>query len=238
MDQLDIGGISVDVVWKDIKNLHVAVYPPGGRIRVAAPEHLDDEAVRLAVVSRLGWIRRQQEAYAAQDRQSPREMVTGETHYVQGRSYRLDVVESAGRQSVRLRDGHTLEMRVRSGSTALERHKLLQRWYRGLLRRQVAQLVVKWETIVGVQLAGWGIKRMKTRWGTCNSEARRIWVNLELVKKPPTCLEYIVVHELVHLRERRHTDRFKELMDQLLPQWRIHRDELNRAPLSHETWDY
>jgi predicted metal-dependent hydrolase len=237
-DQIEVNGIRVDVVRKDIKNLHLAVYPPAGRVRVAAPVHLDDEAVRLAVVSRLGWIRRKQEDYVAQERQSAREMVTGESHYVQGRRYRLDVVEVSGKPSVAVRDARTLEIRARAHTSASEREQLLQRWYRRLLRSQVADLIAKWEPIIGVEAAEWGIKKMKTRWGTCNSEARRIWINLELAKKSPACLEYIVVHELVHLIERRHNDQFRDLMDRHLPQWRFHRDELNRAPLVHEDWSY
>lgn len=237
-DQIEVNGIRIDVVRKDIKNLHLAVYPPTGRVRVAAPEHFDDEAIRLAVVSRLGWIRRKQENYVTQERQAAREMVTGESHYVQGRRYRLDVVEVTGRQSVAIRDRRTLEVRARRAASAGDREQLLQRWYRRLLRGQVADLIAKWEPVIGVDVAASGIKKMKTRWGTCNSEARRIWVNLELAKKPPSCLEYIVVHELVHLIERRHNDRFRELMDQLMPQWRIQRDELNRAPLAHEDWSY
>jgi len=237
-NQIEINGIHVDVVRKDIKNLHVAVYPPAGRVRVAAPKHLDDEAIRLAVVSRLSWIRRKQESYVTQERQSAREVVTGESHYVQGRRYRLDVVETAGRPSVSLRDGRTLEIRVRPGAAPDERQQLLHRWYRRLLRGEVAELIVKWGPIIGVQVADWRIKKMKTCWGTCNSEERRIWINLELAKKPPACVEYIVVHELVHLLERHHNDRFRELMDRFMPQWRLHREELNRAPLAHETWSY
>jgi predicted metal-dependent hydrolase len=237
-DQIEVNGIRVDVVRKDIKNLHLAVYPPAGRVRVAAPVHVDDEAIRLAVVSRLGWIRRKQEDFVAQERQSAREMVTGESHYVLGRRYRLDLVEVTGRSSVAVRDARTLEIRARAGTSATEREQLLQRWYRRLLRSQVADLIAKWEPLIGVEAADWGIKKMKTRWGTCNSEARRIWINLELAKKSPACLEYIVVHELVHLIERRHNDRFRDLMDRHLPQWRFHRDELNRAPLVHEDWSY
>lgn len=237
-EQIEVNGIRVDIVRKAIKNLHLGVYPPGGRVRVAAPEHLSDEAVRLAVVSRLGWIRRKQETYAAQERQLAREMVTGESHFVQGRRYRLDVVEATGRQSVALRDGRTIELRVRPGASAAERDQLLQRWYRRLLRERVGDLVAKWEPVVGVNVVEWGIKKMKTRWGTCNTDSKRIWINLELAKKSPACLEYIVVHELVHLIERRHNDHFRKLMDRHMPQWRIYRDELNRAPLAHEDWRY
>jgi predicted metal-dependent hydrolase len=139
---------------------------------------------------------------------------------------------------VAVRDARTLEVRARTGASAGERAQLLQRWYRRLLRGQVADLIAKWEPLIGVDLAGWGIKKMKTRWGTCNTEARRIWINLELAKKSPACLEYIVVHELVHLIERHHNERFQELMDRHLPQWRMYRDELNRAPLAQEDWTY
>jgi hypothetical protein len=238
VSQIEVNGLRVDVVRKAIKNLHLAVYPPNGRVRVAAPEHVDDEAVRLAVVSRLGWIRRKQDAFVDQERQSAREIVTGESHYVQGRRYRLDVVPTDGRPSVRLRDATTLELRVRPETSAGERDQMLQRWYRRLLRPEVADLIEKWAPIIDVDVAEWGIKKMKTRWGTCNTEARRIWINLELAKKSPSCLEYIVVHELVHLIERRHNERFRDLMDRYLPQWRMHREELNRAPLAHEDWNY
>lgn len=236
--RIEVSGLSVDVVRKPIRNLHLAVYPPAGRVRVAVPEHVDDETVRLAVVSRLGWIRRKQEALAAQERQSAREMVSGESHFVQGRRYRLDVIPTDGQPRVRLRDATTLELRVRPEMSAAERDQLLQRWYRRLLRPQIEELIAKWAPVIGVEVAEWGIRRMKTRWGTCNTEAHRIWINLELAKKPPLCLEYIVVHELVHLIERRHNDRFKELMDHNMPQWRMHRDELNQAPLAHEDWSY
>ncbi len=230
--------MSVEVVRKDIKNLHLAVYPPNGRVRVAIPLRLDDEAVRLAVISRLGWIRRKQAGLKQQDRQSEREMFSGESHYVQGRRYRLDVIEYTGRTSVCLRNNNTLEMRVRPGTSGQNREAALHRWYRQLLRAQIPELIAKWEPVVGVNVADWGIKKMKTRWGTCNNAARRIWLNLELAKKPPSCLEYILVHEMLHLLERHHNDRFREYMDRFMPQWRLHREELNRAPLAHEDWQY
>jgi predicted metal-dependent hydrolase len=228
----------VEVARKDIKNLHLAVYPPNGRVRVAVPLRLNDEAVRLAVISRLGWIRRQQAGFEQQDRQSKREMVSGESHYVQGRRYRLDVIECVGKTSVRVRNNNTLEMRVRPGTNGHHREAALQRWYRQLLRGQIPDLITKWEPVIGVHVADWGIKKMKTRWGTCNIATHRIWLNLELAKKPPSCLEYILVHEMVHLLERRHDNRFREYLDRLMPQWRLHREELNRAPLGHERWRY
>jgi predicted metal-dependent hydrolase len=192
----------------------------------------------LAVATRLGWIRQQQAGFKQQDRQSQREMVTGETHYVLGEPYRLNVIEGEGEgaESVRLRPNARLELRVRTATTRGHREDMLNEWYRRLLRGRVPELVTKWEPLLGVPVAGWGIRRMKTRWGSCNSQARHIWINLELAKKPQSCLEFIVVHEMVHLIERHHSDRFREHMDRLLPNWRIRRDELNRAPLTHEKW--
>jgi len=235
---LEISGIRVEVVRKDIKNLHLAVYPPHGRVRVAVPLRTADETVRLAVISRLGWIRRQQNTLEQQERQSEREMVTGESHFVQGRRYRLDVIEQDAPASVVIRNSKTLELRVRPGTDRDKREDVLQRWYRQLLREQIPGLQAKWEPVIGVHVASCAIKRMKTRWGTCNIEQRRIWLNLELAKKPPACLEYILVHEMVHLLERHHNDRFRAYMDEFLPQWRLHREELNRAPLAHEDWEY
>jgi len=235
---LEIRGIRVEVVRKDIQNLHLAVYPPHGRVRVAVPLRTTDETVRLAVISRLGWIRRQQNTLEQQERQSEREMVTGESHFVQGRRYRLEVIEQDGPASVVIRNGKTLELRIRPGADRDKREDVLQRWYRQLLREQIPDLQAKWQPVIGVQVASCAIKRMKTRWGTCNIEQRRIWLNLELAKKPPACLEYILVHEMVHLLERHHNDRFRTYMDEFLPQWRLHREELNRAPLAHDDWEY
>ena len=228
----------MEVVRKDIKNLHLAVYPPHGRVRVAVPLHVTDETVRLAVISRLGWIRKQQGALEKQVRQSKRELITGESHFVQGRRYRLDVVEQDAPATVVIRNSKTLELRVRPGSDQQKRDDVLQRWYRQLLRDQIPGLLTKWQPIVGVEANSCGIKKMKTKWGTCNIEAKRIWLNLELAKKPVQCLEYILVHELIHLLERHHNDRFRSYMDEFMPQWRTHREELNRAPLAHEDWEY
>lgn len=235
---IKVRDMSVEVVRKDIKNLHVGVYPPNGRVRVAAPRRLDDEAVRLAVISRLGWIRRQQKGFDQQVRQSQRELVTGESHYYQGRRYLLDVVEHDGPSSVHIINNTTMELRTRPGTTRDGREAVLLRWYRRRLREQIPPLLSKWEPKVGVNVAEVRIKKMKTRWGTCTSEAQRIWLNLELIKKPVACLEYILVHEMVHLLERHHNERFRELMDRFMPQWRAHRKRLNEAPLAHEDWLY
>ena len=236
--QIEVSGIPVDVVRKDIKNLHLAVYPPNGRVRVAVPNHVTDETVRLAVISRLAWIRKQQSSLEQQERQSKRQMVTGESHFVQGRRYRLDVIEQDIPPAVAIRNSRTLELSVRPETSEDKRYDILQKWYRGLLRDQIPDLLEKWQEKIGVEVSECGIKKMKTKWGTCNIEARRIWLNLELAKKPQVCLEYILVHEMVHLLERHHNDRFRKFMDKFMPLWRSHREELNRTPLAHEDWDY
>ncbi len=235
---ITVQGLSVQIVRKAIKNLHLGVYPPHGRVRVAVPLAVSDDAVRLAVIGKLGWIKKQRAKFAAQPRQTEREMVSGESHYYLGRRYRLRVVERDGPSRVVLRNRTTLELHVRSESDAQAREQVLQRWYRARLRELVPPLVAKWEAILGVQAASWGIKKMKTKWGACNADARRIWLNLELAKKPVQCLEYLIVHELTHLIERHHNDRFVSLLDRHLPHWRRHRQELNSAPLAHESWSY
>ena len=226
----------MEVVHRDIKNLHVGVYPPSGRVRVAAPWRLDEDAVRLAVISRLGWIRRKQAGFKQQARQSQREFVTGESHYVEGRRYRLGVTEHDGPPTVRLLNNTTLALTVRPDTNRDKREAVLYQWYRHRLRGCLPALLAKWELRVGTRGTEVRIKKMKTHWGTCNMDARRIWLNLELAKKPVLCLEYILVHEMVHLIERHHTDRFRQLMDRLMPQWRVYRDELNQSPLAHEAW--
>jgi predicted metal-dependent hydrolase len=236
--EIVIGGIAVEVVRKEIKHLHVGVYPPAGRVRVAAPRRIEDEVVRLAVASRLGWIRRKRKQFAEQVRQSQRELVTGESHYFQGRRYLLHVRECDRTPEVRLVGKASLELRVPPGHNNAQRDVVLQRWYRRQLRALLPPMLAKWEPRLGKAVSEVRIKRMKTRWGSCNAPARRVWLNLELIKKPVVCLEYVLVHELVHLHERHHSDRFLEWMDTLLPTWRIHRDELNSAPLAHEEWTY
>jgi len=236
--QIVIGCLAVQVVRKAIKNLHLGVYPPNGRVRVAAPLQVSDGAVRRAVIGKLGWIKRQRARFDAQARDSAREMVSGESHYFLGRRYRLRVIYSEGTRAVLLQGHMRMEMRVRPGTPPGQRERLLNQWYRGQLRKLVPPLLEKWQPALGTAAAEWGIKKMKTKWGACNPQARRIWLNLELAKKPPQCLEYIIVHELVHMLERQHNERFVGLMDKHLPQWQRHRQELTSAPLGHATWSY
>ena len=234
---IEVRGLPIEIVRKDIKNLHVGVYPPQGRIRVAAPLRINNESVRLAIISRLAWIRRQQAHFRDQERQSQREFATGESHYFQGRRYRLNVIEHDGPAFVHLSNNRTMQLFV-GPSTGNKREAVVQQWYRRVLQKQIPQLLAKWESNVGVTVGEVRIRRMKTRWGSCNANARRIWLNLELAKKSPACLEYILVHEMVHLLERHHNERFRTLMDKVMPNWRLYRAELNRAPLAHESWKY
>ncbi len=234
---LTVRGIDVEIIYKDIKNLHIGVYPPHGRVRVAAPLRFATEQVRLAVIQRLPWIRRHQRELVDAARQTAREMVTGESHYVWGNRLRLKVAERPGRALV-LIEASRLHLLVPSGSTVEQRHLALQSWYRTELHQRLEGFIAQWEPIIGREVPFWSIRKMKTRWGSCNPESGRLWFNLELAKKHPRCVEYVVVHEMVHLIERRHDDRFITLMDGFMPDWRSRRDELNAAPLAHEDWAY
>ena len=231
-----VRGIRVQLVRKDIKNLHLGVYPPNGRVRVAAPLVVDDDAVRLAVIEKLAWIKRQRARFADQPRQSKREMVNGESHYFLGRRYRLRVHELQGMPRVAIRGVASLDLFVRPGSNIDQRTAVLERWYRQELKALITPLMSKWQASLGVEASDWGVKKIKTKWGSCTPRSRRIWFNLELAKKPVHCLEYIVVHELCHLLEPSHNEVFIALLDKHLPQWRKSQKMLNIAPLAYERW--
>ncbi|MGC0249825.1 M48 family metallopeptidase [Pseudactinotalea sp. Z1748] len=232
---MTVRGIDVDVIYKDVKNLHIGVYPPMGRVRVAAPSRLDDDQVRLAIIQRLPWIKRQRQELQDAPRQSEREMVTGESHYVWGLRRRLKVVERPGRAHLEI-DGERLVLYVSPDASPETRRKHLDQWYRQQLRATLPDLIAKWEAKLAVSVPRWTIRRMKTKWGSCNRETRHIWFNVELAKKHPDCLEYIAVHEMTHYFERNHTEKFIKLMDTHLPDWRGRRDELNGSPLAEEEW--
>ncbi len=235
---ITVSGLRVDVIRKDIKNLHLGVYPPNGRVRVAAPLVVSNEAVRLAVIDKLGWIKRQRAKFAQQPRQSRRDMVNGESHYFLGQRHRLRVHEHDAPARVAVRGVASLDLFVRRGASPSQRETILLRWHREQLRTLIPPLLDKWQPLLGAKVTDWGIKKMKTKWGSCSPASRRIWLNLELAKKPVQCLEYIVVHELIHLLERNHTERFMALMEKHLPQWRQYRQMSSRTPLGHEDWDY
>lgn len=233
-----VNDLAVDVVRKPIKNLHLGVYPPHGRVRVAAPIAMSDDAVRIAVISKLGWIKRHRARFQAQPRQSKREMVSGESHYFLGHRYRLRVVEHLGPGKVTLRHKTVMELHVPPQLSASQREQVLSQWYREQLKTLIPPLLEKWQAVTGVSVTEWRIKKMKTKWGSCSLKAKRIWLNLELAKKPMHCQEYVLVHELLHFLERHHTGRFVSLMGKFMPQWRLYREELNRSPLGHDDWEY
>lgn len=225
--KLSIGSIEVDVVKKDIKNIHLAVYPPTGRVRIASPLAMEDESIRLFAISKLAWIKKQQKDLQNQERQSKRMYVTGESHYFKGIRYLLNVIYRDAPPKVVLKNKKYIDLYVRPDSSLEKRKEVLIEWYRDQLKQQIPPLIEKWEQIMDLEVNDWGVKRMRTKWGTCNIEAKRIWLNLELAKKPERCLEYVVVHEMAHLMERHHNERFVALLDRFLPQWRKVRGELN-----------
>lgn len=235
---ITISGVTININRKAIKNIHLSVLPPDGRVRLSVPQHTGEQAIRLAVINKLAWIKKQQADFKAQPRQSSREMVSGESHYLWGNHYRLAIVEGAGKHVVTLKASNRLELKVSANTTVENRLKLLNQFYRSEMQNELSKLLVYWQSKLGVEANDIGIKKMKTKWGSCNIQAGRIWINLELAKKPPECVEYILVHELVHLLERHHNERFKSLMDKHLPDWRERRDLLNSLPLAYEDWSY
>lgn len=235
--RITLGAIEADVVFKDIRNVHLTVLPPKGRVRISAPRHMALDTVRVFALSKLGWIKAQRENMAAQEREAPREYLERESHYVWGRRYLLKLVEVDAAASVELRH-RALVLATRSSADAAARDTVLARWYREQVRLRAATLVAEWSRTLGLDTPRIHVQHMKTKWGSCSPARRSIRLNTELAKKPPGCLEYIVVHELVHLLEPTHNERFKALMRTFLPEWEERRRELNRLPVRHEEWDY
>jgi len=235
--QINLGDIAVDVVFKDIKNIHLGVYPPDGKVRVAAPARTSLDTLRVFVISKLTWIRQQQNKLRDQARETPREFLDRESHYLWGARYLLKVIEDDAAPTVVLKPG-TMVLRVRPGTSEEKKQATVSGWYRQQIKAAASELIAKWGPILGVRVERVFVQRMKTRWGGCNTDSQSIRLNTELAKKPRECLEYIIVHELVHLLERHHTERFTALMDEHLPQWGQLRKLLNTAPLGHETWHY
>lgn len=237
MEQLTLGDITVDVVLKNIKNVHLSVYPPTGRVRIAAPARMTLDTIRIYAISKLGWIRKQQVKFREQPRETPREYLNKEGHYFLGKRYLLTVIEQETPPKIKLRHT-TIELYVRPETTVEKRQAIMEHWYREQLKELVLSVIQKWEQIMGVSLVEFQVKKMKTKWGTCNQDASRIWLNLELAKKPFHCIEYIIVHELVHLLERNHNARFVAHMDHFLPEWQQSKNDLNKLPVSHWDWGY
>jgi predicted metal-dependent hydrolase len=237
MEQIELGEIVVDVIMKDIKNVHLSVYPPAGKVRISAPLHMSADTIRAFAIFKLGWIREQKKKLRAQERETPREYLDRESHYLWGKRYLLKVVASASAPGVTLAHG-TMFLRVRPDSSTETKETVLNRWYREKLKAAIPPLITKWEPLMGVEVKRFHVQQMKTKWGSCNAASGSIRLNTELAKKPRECLEYIVVHEMVHLLERTHNVRFVALMDQFVPKWQFYRDALNRLPVRHETWGY
>ena len=228
---LIISEIPIKIVRKSIKNLHIRVYPPDGCVQVTAPLYVTDDHIRLAVVARLDWIKKHQSNCQAQPRQLPQGIISGESHYLFGHCYQLEVIDRPGQHQVAIANNRTLQLFVNPGTSTKNKALVLTEWYREQLKLEIPDLLNKWQPIIGKQVAAWGIKKMKTRWGSCNIQQRRIWLNLELAKKPIECLEYVLVHELVHLWERHHNQRFQAYMDRYLPQGKQYHDMLKQDSL-------
>jgi len=237
LSQLKLGDIVVDVVLKNIKNVHLSVYPPTGRVRISAPGRMNIDIIRVFAISKLDWIKQQQKKLREQQRETPREYVDRESHYVWGKRYLLAIRESDEPSSIELKHSRML-LRVRPGTVERSREALFEGWYREQIKAAVPPLLARWQPLMGVKVERFFVQRMKTRWGSCNHKARTIRLNTELAKKPAECLEYLVVHELIHLLEPTHNARFVALMDRFMSKWQFYREVLNRLPVRREKWSY
>ncbi len=230
-DVIELGDITISVAFKAIKNVHLTVHPPDGQVSLVAPLGTRPEVARAYAITRLSWIRQQQATLGAQARETPRQYVERESHYLWGRRHLLNVVEAEGKAFVTL-DHKRITLHVRPGSDAAKRAEVLHEWHKRLLHDVVPGLITKWQPRLGVQVSGYFLQRMKTQWGSCNHAAGNIRLNTELVKKPKDLLEYVVVHEMAHLLEPTHSERFAALLDLHYPTWREARAELNELPLA------
>ena len=230
MGQLQLGDIIIDVEKKNIKNINLRVYPPDGRVRISAPRRMNPETIRVFALSKLNWIEKQQSKLRSQVRELPREFIDEESHYFSGNRYMLQVIEADTPPGIELKQ-HTMILGVRPDTPGNKRQMILDEWYRAQLKKVIPGLIEKWENRMQVKVNDFGIKKMKTRWGTCNRKDKRIWLNLELAKRPPECLEYVVVHEMVHLLERNHNEHFYSLLNEFFPKWRCYKTELNKIPI-------
>lgn len=237
MQHIELGNIKIEIEQKDIKNIHLSVYPPNGAVRISAPFRMELDTIRVFALNKLQWIKQQQEIFNNQERETPREYLTKESHYFLGKRYLLNVIIHDEPPKIVLKH-NTLELYVRPNSTEEKREEILDNWYREELRTIALGMITKWEKVIEVKANTFGIRKMKTKWGSCNTDTKSIWLNLELAKKPLECIEYIVVHELVHLLERSHNQVFVAYMDKFMPKWRFYREELNKLPFRHVDWKY
>ncbi len=237
MMTIELGEIAVEVVKKDIKNIHLSVHPPTGRVRISAPLRMNLETIRVFAISKLGWIKQHQKKLREQQRETPREYLDRESHYVWGQRYLLQVTEVDAAPAVELKHNKML-LCVRPGTSQDKKQTIVDEWYRARIKKAVPSLIAKWEPLMGVKVERFFVQKMKTKWGSCNPGHKSIRLNTDLAKKPPECLEYIVLHEMVHLLVHAHGDRFTTLMKHNLPSWRLVRQTLNEEPLAHTTWAY
>ena len=234
-ETIQLGEIAIAVTRKDIKHVHLSVHPPSGRVTLVAPKGTRPEVARAYAISRLGWIRNQQSRFRGQARESRRQYVERESHYLWGRRYLLSVREEDAKPSIRL--GHRrITLTVRPGCGRAKRETVMHEWHKSLLHETIPGLIRKWEPKLGVEVAGYFLQRMKTKWGGCNHRAQNIRLNTELVKKPKDLLEYVVVHEMLHLIAPTHSEQFLTLMSKHYPSWREARAELNELPLAAHSW--
>jgi len=235
---LHVGDIKAIVFRKPIKNLYLSVLPPDGKIRISAPLHVKNDVLKMFLASKISWIKKQKEKFISQERQTVREYVSGEDHYFLGKRYRLTVMQKNETPKVNIKGKNKIILQIRPHSDVKKREEILLLWYRNQLKTVADGLFKKWQRKIGVRPSSWHIRRMKTRWGSCNYKTKRIWLNLELIKKPLAYIEYIIVHELVHLIEEKHNQNFIRLMDKYLPNWRLLKENLNRFILACEKWKY
>lgn len=232
-----LGEMTVDVILKDIKNVHLSVHPPTGKVRIAAPLRMSLGTIRVFAISKLAWIKQQQHKLAEQERETPRDYIDRESHYLWGKRYLLKVIEKNSPSRVTINHS-TLLLQIRAGASDEKRQAVMDEWYRGEVKAAVPPLIAKWERLMNVEVASFSVRKMKTLWGSCSPNSKTIRLNLELAKKPGECLEYIVVHEMAHLLESTHNARFVKLMNQFMPKWQSRRQMLNRLPVRHEEWSY
>ena len=234
--RMQVCNLKVEAIRKDIKNIHLGVYPPNGRVRVAAPLKTTDESIRLLVISKIPWIKKKQSKFARQERQTKREYVSGESHYFFGKRYLLNVQETDSKPRIEIKRNKFIDLYVNQNADLKKKERMVENFYRSEIKKQIPALLEKWEEIIGVKVKETRVKKMKTKWGTCNPKDKRIWLNLELAKKPLNCMEYVFVHEMIHFVEKSHNDKYRYLISSHLPRWEQYRNELNNSILSYSSW--
>ncbi len=233
MTVIKVGDLAVEVTKKNIKNIHLGVYPPVGRVRLSAPLASDNEKIRLFIVSKIPWIRKNQRKFINKERQSLREYISRESHYFQGRRYLLNLDIAPNNKNTVLLKKSVIQLKLKEQFDTQKRKEILESWYRETLRERLAPFIKKWENQLGVISKEWKIKKMKTKWGSCNQDARRVWFNLELAKVDDYCIDYVVMHELAHLKVRNHGKQFIQILNTNMSDWEQRRAQLNETILEY-----